>query len=174
MDPNDKMKTEDQYKYLMQLELETAKMRYTTFTALISISFILPGLALQAESSLVRLFGLQFTLEQLVFLLGFLFYCFAVFHYAWYHRYSHAYRKKLKDLETDLGVEIYSLRIRPKIGRMKMHFDWSLYLLGVVYATIAGSFVGWPLLSGIMAGILIVYWLLMLRTRSSPDEPLEQ
>ena len=92
-----------EYKALAHLELETTKMRHTTFTAILSISFILPGFALRADSQEVLILFWQLTLSQIILFLGFLFYAFAVFHYAWYHRYSHRYRKQLKVLEPILG-----------------------------------------------------------------------
>ena len=37
----------DEYKQLAILEIESTKLRHTTFTAILSVSFLLPGLALQ-------------------------------------------------------------------------------------------------------------------------------
>ena len=167
------METKEHYKQLKELEQETSKMRYTTFTALISISFILPGLSLKADASQVVITNFTITLDKLVFLLGFLFYCFSVFHYAWYHRYSHIYRKKLKELETQLGIEVYKLRARPQIGNMKMHFDWSLYIIGIVYGFITIVFVGWQLFAATIVVIFLMYYGLMLRSQNKPTEPLE-
>lgn len=167
------METKEHYKQLKELEQETSKMRYTTFTALISISFILPGLSLKADAAQVIITDYAITLDKLVFLLGFLFYCFSVFHYAWYHRYSHIYRKKLKDLETQLDIEVYKLRARPQIGNMKMHFDWSLYIIGTVYGFITIVFIGWQLFAVTISSILLIYFMLMLRSRTKPTEPLE-
>ena len=168
------MDTKEYYKQLQGLEQETSKMRYTTFTALISISFILPGLSLKSDASQIVITDFTITLDKLVFLLGFLFYCFSVFHYAWYHRYSHCYRKKLKELETKLGIEIYKLRERPTVRNMKLHFDWSLYIIGVVYGFITIVFVGWVLFSITVGAVIIMYLMLMLNSRSKPIEPLEQ
>jgi hypothetical protein len=79
----------------------------------VCLSFVLPGLAIQATSDFpLTIFGLSLTLRQVVFFLGFSFYLFAAFHYHWYHRYSHFYRKRLKELENVLGIQIYQLRVR--------------------------------------------------------------
>ena len=149
-------------------------MRHTTFTALMSISFILPGLALQAPSGEIALSIFSTTTNQLVFLLGYIFYCFSVFHYWWYHRYSHIYRRELKRLESSIGIEIYRHRVRPHLGRMKLHFDWALYIIAVIYGCITGLFVGWLLFGVVIGAITICYFMLMLSSIPRRMEPLEK
>lgn len=170
-----------EYKLLHTLELETTKLRHTTFTALISVSFLLPGLALQADRSnplpVVSLLGREYTIDKIIFMLGFIFYCFTFFHYWWYHRHSHLYRRRLKEIEDDLGLSIYKLRERPvffsAIGTHKLHFDWTLWILGGIYAFVAYSFVGVRLfLSGIIV-TLIIYLGFTLKSVTEPVEPLE-
>jgi hypothetical protein len=171
-----------EYELLQTLELEMTKLRHTTFTALISVSFLLPGLALQADRAnalpAVSLFGSQYTIDKVIFMLGFIFYCFTVFHYWWYHRYSHIYRKRLKDIEEELGFYVYRLRQRKTftsfIGTHKFHFDWSLYILGGIYGFVACSFVGKRLfLIGIFAA-LIPYLCFMVNSVRNSAEPLEE
>jgi sterol desaturase/sphingolipid hydroxylase (fatty acid hydroxylase superfamily) len=166
-------KKEKEYERLVLLEQETTKLRYTTFTAVLSVSFVLPGLAANAEARSVSLFVLTATVKQLVFLLGYIFYLFAVFHYAWYHRYSHKYRKALKDLETQLGIKVYTLRVRPQIGPFKLHFDWALYLIGLVYGLITAIVVGWCVFLASLASIAVLYAVLSLLSFWQPTEPLE-
>ena len=133
----------DEYKILSNIEMETTKFRYLNFTAILSISFILPGLAIQAGEYSVDFLDKNIQISKLVFLLGFIFYLFAVFHYLWFHRYSHLYRKRLKILEKEIGFTIYQLRKRPQYKRVKFHFQGALYLIGFVYFAITGLFVGW-------------------------------
>ena len=168
-----KMTKLDHYKQLMQLELETTKMRHTTFTALMSISFVLPGLALKAEAQVevIPFFGVK--MDQLVFLLGFIFYCFSVFHYWWYHRYSHIYRRELKKLEGELGIKVYGHRVRPVRSRFKMHFEWSLYIIAVLYGGVVCCFVGYQLFGLTVGSIVVSYLVLMYTTRNEELEPRE-
>jgi hypothetical protein len=166
----------EQYKQLANLELETTKLRLATFAGILSVSFILPGLALKPEvesqaSPLPWLRGL--TISKAVFLLGFLFYLFALFYYAWHHRYSHLYRKRLKAIEKQLGIHVYRLRVRPKIGRFKLHFDWALQMIALVYAIITAAYVGWWIFLAALGIVLGAYGLRMLISAVEADEPLE-
>ena len=144
------------------------------FTAILSISFILPGLAIQAGEYSVDFLDKNIQISKLVFLLGFIFYLFAVFHYLWFHRYSHLYRKRLKILEKEIGFTIYQLRKRPQYKRVKFHFQGALYLIGFVYFAITGLFVGWTLIIFVL-GILFVFYIVMsLFTIFREEEPLEK
>jgi hypothetical protein len=166
----------EQYKQLSSLEIETAKLRHTTFTAILSVSFIIPGLALQSkiENTPVPIPGFtNTTLHQVVFLLGFLFYLFALFHYAWHHRYAHIYRRRLKEIEVQLGIEIYRLRKRPKLGPMKLHFDWALQMIGIVYAAVTMFYVGLNLFFASIGVVIGAYLLRMLFSMFQGDEPME-
>lgn len=105
----------EEYKILSNLEMETAKFRYATFIAILSISFVLPGLYFSKSSensynSYIDFCLFKIHVSELLFLLGFILYLFALFYYWWFHRYSHIYRKRLKELEKKLGWNIYSLR----------------------------------------------------------------
>ena len=149
------MDKNEEYKLLAELERQTTNSRNSTFTAILSISFVVPGLALQSKAGNVMIFGDEIELSCIVFLLGYLFYLFAVFHYSWHHRYSHIYRKRLKELESSLGINIYRLRRRPKLGSLKFHYEWFLLIIAVVYGCITVSFVGIKLfLGGITSAVL--------------------
>jgi divalent metal cation (Fe/Co/Zn/Cd) transporter len=113
------------------------------------------------------------TLSKAVFLLGFLFYLFSLFHYAWHHRYSHLYRKKLKSLENKLGIEVYRLRVRPKIGPFKFHYDWALHMIGIVYGAITASYVGLETFLMTLGVVVGAYVLRLLVSALEPTEPLE-
>ena len=162
-----------EYELLAQLEQETTRMRHTMFTALVSVSFILPGLAVNVEASGVTIFGTTTSLSRMVFLLGFIFYLFAIFHYAWYHRYSHLYRKELKNIEEKLGISIYRLRVRPQVGPLKLHFDWALYIIALIYGSVTVSYVGWIPFTASVGGILLLYGALMVISIWRPVEPSE-
>jgi hypothetical protein len=171
------MDSTEEYRLLAELEKETSRTRHTTFTALVSVSFALPSLAVGAtEADMAPLFdvlGVPVAFSQGVFFLGYVFYVFAVFHYCWHHRYSHRYRHSLKQLETKLGIEVYRLRVRPRIGRMKLHFDWALYLIALLYGGITALFVGWVVFALGIGSMVVGYGVLMLWSVFWSDEPLE-
>jgi hypothetical protein len=165
-----------EYEELAKLERSTTQMRHTTFTALISISFLLPGFAAQTSKNSntpIYLLGHRTTVPALAFLLGLFFYLFTVAHYSWYHRYSHRYRAKLKVLEEELNIEIYRLRVRPTIGRMKFHFDWLLFILGVAYLGVTIAYVGWFLTIIPLAIACAIYAGLLIWSIKWDVEPLE-
>lgn len=164
-----------QYQLLAKLERSTTQMRHTTFTALISISFLIPGFAAQANHSaaVVHFLGYKTSVSALAFLLGFFFYLFTVAHYSWYHRYSHRYRAKLKQLEEELNAEIYRLRVRPTIGKMKFHFDWLLFILGIAYLAVTVAFAGWFVTMVPLAIACAIYAGLLLWSIKWDVEPLE-
>ncbi len=168
------MDNEEQYKRLAALEIAITKQRYTTFTALLSISFLLPGLALRGDPGSVAIVGQDISLSRLVFFLGYIFYLFAVFHYAWHHRYSHCYRQALKQMEWEMGIMIYRLRQRPRLGPFKFHYDWALYVIGVVYGYIIARHVGLQFFGIGISAILGLYAFLFLISYWQDIEPLEK
>lgn len=167
------MDKDKEYERLAQLELETTKLRYTTFTALLSISFVVAGLAANASGAEIQIFGTITSVRQLAFLLGFVFNLVSLFHYLWYHRYSHLYRKALKDLEETLGISVYRLRVRPQIGPFKLHFVWVLYIVAIAYGCVVAVIVGGKLFACCLLGIGVLYLLLFLASYWDSSEPLE-
>ncbi len=164
-----------EYELLQKLEIETTKIRHTTFTALLSISFLIPGFSLKINSEKINFMIWELPIDKMVFLLGFIFYVFAVFHYNWYHRYSHRYRKRLKELESEIGFLIYTRRVRPIIAsKFKMHFDWILYIIGLFYGLVTAIYVGKFLLITILGIMILIYLLLVLSSFKRPIEPLEK
>lgn len=168
------MDKEREYNLLSELERSTNATRHTTFTALLSISFLLPGLALQAGTAASVPVFATLTIQKLVFALGFMFFCFAAFHYSWYHRYSHRYRKALKSIERELGINVYRLRQRPRIGPFKFHFEWALWILGLFYGGAAAIFVGAKSFFCLLGVAIAFYLLLFFISFCRPEEPLEQ
>jgi hypothetical protein len=125
-----------EYERLSALERDMTRIRYTTFTALLAVSFVLPGLANSTGGGVVNLGGLSITLSKAVLVFGFLFYCFAVMHYLWYHEITEKFRERLKELEqTPLSIGVYSLWQRPEWPILK-RFHWALYALGFLYFVI--------------------------------------
>lgn len=171
-----------QYDHLATLEQETTSMRYRTFTAFLSISFLVAGLGAQksdaAQTVVIPLYG-EKPIGALAFVLGFLFFCFSWFFYWWYHQYSHKYRKKLKQLEGELGIEVYRLRVRRtrpigKSGKVvKFHFDWALRILGFWYFLVAGAFAGYALVTTVLVVSGLIYAFLLWRSVSAEEEPTE-
>lgn len=164
-----------EYELLQNLEIETTKVRHTTFTALLSISFLIPSFSIKIDNaSTVDLLQMSIPIGKMIFLFGFIFYIFTIFHYNWYHRYSHKYRRRLKELESELGFSIYKNRVRPMLWkRFKMHFDWALYIIGAVYAIITAVYVDLILFMLVCASMVLTYFILILTTYKQPAEPLE-
>ncbi len=167
------MKKQDEYEALQELEIQTTRMRHNNFTALISISFLLPVLSTRTDKIVVDLFGNSVQMSNIIFLFGYIFFLFAIFHYAWYHRYSHIYRHRLKELENQLEINIYKLRVRPHLGKMKFHFDWFLYIIAIIYGVITASYVGFVLFFVAIGIMAILYLMLLINSVKRPDEPLE-
>jgi hypothetical protein len=115
--------------------------------------------------------------NQVAAVLGLIFYAFTVLHYWWYHRYSHIYRHQLKELESELKIQVYLHRQRPTahLGRrtMKFHFDWSLYIIGVLYTAAVVLFSGWKLVLVPFGIALVLYGIGLLKSTRDPEEPRE-
>ena len=60
------------------------------------------------------------------------------------------------------------------MSRMKFHFDWALYLIGIVYGTVVGEYIGWGVFGAAIAIILSLYLSLMILSIWQPVEPLER
>lgn len=169
---------------LSQLEQASTSMRHQTFTALMSISFVLAGFAFRGPEKAVDPaskinvpgFG-EFWPNEIAAVLGLVFYAFTVLHYWWYHRYSHIYRHHLKELEKDLGIQVYAHRQRPtkNVGSwtMKFHFDWSLYIIGGLYTTAVGQFSGWDIVGATAVLTLGLYGVLLVLSIWDDEEPRE-
>lgn len=169
---------------LSQLEQNSTSMRHQTFTALMSISFVLAGFAFRGPekavdpNSKIKIPGFgEFWPNEIAAVLGLVFYAFTVLHYWWYHRYSHIYRHHLKELEKDLGIQVYAHRQRPtkKVGSrtMKFHFDWSLYIIGGLYTAAVGQFSGWGIVGATAALTLGLYGVLLVLSVMDDEEPRE-
>jgi hypothetical protein len=164
----------DQYKILQSLELELTKIRYTTFTALISISILLPSLAFNREIISVpkiNLFLFCVTVSQLLVMLGFLFFLFTIYHYWWFHRMSHIYIKKLRELEKEMNIEIYSLKKIPKLfNSIYLRFSWSLYIIGIFYGITTLAIVGYKLFFSVFSVLVLSFSLLIIINLKKTDE----
>lgn len=185
-----------EHEALARLEQASTQMRHQTFTALMSISFVLAGFAFRSPekadsvldltctgqigdpSSCITIPGVGwFQPNEIAAVLGLIFYAFTVLHYWWYHRYSHIYRHQLKELERDLGIRVYLHRKRPTadVGKwtMKFHFDWSLYIIGGLYLVAVGQFAGWGIVAATAALVLALYGALLVLSIRDEEEPRE-
>jgi hypothetical protein len=185
-----------EHEALARLEQASTQMRHQTFTALMSISFVLAGFAFKSPDKIepacitsgvdkcqellsnIVIKGVgTYRPNQIAAVLGLVFYAFTVLHYWWYHRYSHIYRHQLKELEGELGIQVYSHRQRPtaSLGKrtMKFHFDWSLYIIGVLYTSAVVLFSGWRLVVVPFAISLVLYGFGLLKSTRDPEEPRE-
>jgi hypothetical protein len=146
-----------EYEKLAALERDMTGHRYTTFTALLAVSFILPGLADTCGDAHIEPLGLKLDLSNPVFALGFLFYCFTVTHYIWYHRITETLRERLRDLERQgaLNIRVYRLWERPNWLLLK-RFHWTLYILGFFYFILACLYSGWILMVGLVIATLLL------------------
>ena len=124
-------KTWREYDYCTRLEQELVKSRWTFFTALLSVSFLVGGLALKEFQSLGPQFG------KIAFAFGWLIYLGAFCHYWWFHRKSDDLREHLCKLETQLGITVYLIRSRrPKIGPLPLRYHWAIDAQLVAYTII--------------------------------------
>ena len=77
-------------------------------------------------------------------------------------------------MEEELGIMVYRLRIRPQIGPFKLHYDWALYVIGIVYGFLTARYVGLKLFAGGIGLILGLYLVLFLLSYWQDVEPLEK
>jgi len=117
-----------EYEHAARLEQELVRSRWTLFTALLSISFVVGGLTLNQLASLGPLLGKAgFSFGWLIFLAGF-------YHYWWFHKKAHALRDHLCELEEELDIRVYRIRTqRPTIRGVPLYYHWAIDALAVAY-----------------------------------------
>ncbi len=120
-----------EYDYVFRLEQELNKTRWTVFTALLSVSFIIAGLVLKEISALGPVLGrLGMIFGWLVFMAGF-------YHYWWFHRRAHELRVRMCELEEQISISVFRIRtIRPHIGGFKIYYHWAIDALALAYTVI--------------------------------------
>jgi hypothetical protein len=175
--PQPRMDLLQEYEHLTKLERATTTLRYQTFTALLTVSFLLPGFAFGLGNSpqavALHIWGHAVSMTSILLIFGLMFFGLSVIFYNWYHRYSHIYRHRLKEMEEELDIRVYRLRVRPQIGRMKLHFVWCLYIVGGFYFISTAQVAGWLLTTSVGVASLAVYGVLMFISRWRPEEPVE-
>lgn len=129
---SEEMRTRDdiwkEYEHLARLEQELVRNRWTAFTALVSVSFLVGGLALNQMSTLQPVFG------KAGFAFGWLIFVAAFYHYWWFHRKAHHIRHHLCDLEKELRIEVYLIRTRrPELAGIKLYYHWAIDALALAY-----------------------------------------
>ena len=109
-----KSQKEKEYEHLVRYEIELFKNRWTVFTALMSISFVLTGLGLKEFASNDKYLLLLVT----CFLSAFVAFI-ALFHYLYFHGLAHRIRHRGLILERDLRCKIFEIRKDHKDFKIK-------------------------------------------------------
>ena len=122
-----------EYDCAARLEQELVRTRWTLFTALLSVSFVVAGLTLNQLSALgpwLGKGGLSFA--WLIFMAAF-------YHYWWFHVKAHDLRTRLCELEEVLGIQVYRIRTRrPTLGGVKLYYHWAFDLVAIAYTALLG------------------------------------
>jgi hypothetical protein len=128
---DDMSKAWKEHECCARLEQELVRNRWTFFTAMLSVSFVVGGLTLSQLGALGPLLGKAgFSFGYLIFLSG-------VYHYVWFHRICHKLRDRLCQLETKLGITVYIIRReRPKLDGKELYYHWAIDLLALAYTII--------------------------------------
>jgi len=117
-----------EYEHCARLEQELVRNRWTFFTALLSVSFVVGGLTLNQLETLGPLLGKAgFAFGWLIFLAGY-------YHYWWFHKKSHDIRDHLCELEERLDIYVYRIRVRrPMLAGIKLYYHWVIDALAIAY-----------------------------------------
>ena len=128
----------NEYDNLVQYEMELFKNRWTVFTALMSISFIVLGLGLKCyvdgKNSLILIITCG---------LAFIIYAIAFIHYFYFHGLAHELRQRGEELEETSHFEIFERRRKYRNkwkAKFKMHFHYIIlgfsffYLIALIVA----------------------------------------
>jgi hypothetical protein len=118
------------YGNLVHYEVELFKNRWTVFTALMSISFIVLGLGLKEFANEKNNLFLIITCG-----LAFFIYLIAFAHYLYFHRLAHAIRDSGEKLEKGEKDAIFTIR-REYREKRKIHFHAIIILFTIAYALI--------------------------------------
>jgi hypothetical protein len=120
-----------EYEQCARLEQELVRNRWTFFTALLSVSLIVGGLALKNLNELRPLLGVS------AFAFGWLIFVAAYCHYYWFHRIAHRLRDHLCQLEDKLYIEAYIIRCKRKpLGGFLRYYHWVIDLLALAYTVL--------------------------------------
>ena len=130
------MKNEEiwkEYDYIFKLEQELNKVRWTVFTALLSVSFIIAGLVLKEMDALGPVLGkCGMTFGWLIFMAGF-------YHYGWFHGKAHELRDHMCKLEEKLSIHVFRIRTkRPQFAGIKIYYHWAVDTIAVAYTLMLG------------------------------------
>ena len=124
--PNEELWRE--YEHGARLEQELVRNRWTYFTAMLSVSFVVGGLTLAQHEVLGPVLG------RAGFAFGWLIYMAGFYHYWWFHKKAHDIRAHLCELEQQLGINVYRIRTRrPRLGSRPLYYHWSIDTLAVAY-----------------------------------------
>jgi hypothetical protein len=120
-----------EYEHGARLEQELVRNRWTFFTAMLTVSFVIGGLSLKERLALgPALSSAGFAFGWLIFVAGF-------YHYCWFHKRAHDIRERLCKLEHDLDIDMYITRTRPfTIGGVQLRYYWAIVALAIAYTII--------------------------------------
>jgi hypothetical protein len=84
---------------------------------------------------------------------------------------SHIYIKKLRELEKEMNIEIYSLKKIPKLfNSIYLRFSWSLYIIGIFYGITTLAIVGYKLFFSVFSVLVLSFSLLIIINLKKTDE----
>jgi len=120
------------YEVLKQLDLEYTKLRYSVFPILMSISFLVAGLAFAAGHNIPS------EMRKLALCFGYLIFLVAECFYWWFHRICHKLREELERIEDEHKMNAYKVREaatrKLNIFGKKLRFHWALIVLFLIYS----------------------------------------
>lgn len=120
-----------EYEYATRLEHELVRNRWTFFTAMLLVSFVVAGLTLSQLENLGPVLG------KAAFAFGWLISVAAFYHYWWFHNKAHDIRARLCDLEEKIDINLYRVRVRrPSLGGVKLYYHWAIDALAIGYTAL--------------------------------------
>jgi len=132
-EPETKAATKDdklwkEYDHCAHLEQELAKIRWTFFTASLTLSLAVGGFALSYSQTLKPFL----TKSAIVF--GCLVFIAGYYHYRWFHGKAHDLRDHLCELEKKLQILVYRIRTRrPRFRGMRIYYHWVIDVIALAY-----------------------------------------
>jgi len=122
-----------EYDYIFKLETGLNQIRWTVFTALLSVSLLIGGIVVGQDSnqqlSLVLKAGIIF---------GSIIMAAAWYHYWWFHKKSEKLRDRMNILENKLGIRVFLVRTeRPKLFGKVIYYKWAINAVAIAYLILA-------------------------------------
>ncbi|MBU0690697.1 hypothetical protein KKC97_01475 [bacterium] len=120
-----------EYDYASKLEQELCRNRWVFFTAMLTVSLAVCGIALNQMDSATPLFG------KIAISFGWLIFAAAYYHYWWFHKITHRLRDHLCVLEKELKITVYIIRCDRTIhGCSALRYHWVIDILALAYTMV--------------------------------------